>query len=372
MIRVGVLYGGRSGEHEVSRCSAASVVEALDPGRYEAVAIGIDHDGRWYVQERPEIVSDRDFGKVLSLKKRGKWLVNHFEQGGKLHLYNIEEPGEAVIVDVVFPVLHGSFGEDGTVQGLLELAMVPYVGADVIGSAVGMDKDVSKRLLVQAGIPVVPWRLIRIEEWERGRDAIIAELPGRLGLPLFVKPACTGSSVGVVKVKSRDELRAAVDQAFRYDLKVIAEMAVDCREIECSVLGTEEPEASLVLGEIISAHEFYSYEAKYIDPKGARLIIPADLDVRLLSSMRKAAVDGYRALCCGGMARVDFFLEKNSERFYLNEINTIPGFTSISMYPKLWDASGTAYTRLIDRLIRLAFDRHARKASLATEPPKIG
>ncbi len=371
MIRVGVLYGGRSGEHEVSRCSAASVVAALDPKRYEAVAIGIDHDGRWYVQEKPEIISDRDFGKVLALKKHGEWLVNQFEQEGKFCLYNIENPGEIVRVDVVFPVLHGSFGEDGTMQGLLELAMVPYVGADVIGSAVGMDKDVSRRLLVQAGIPVVPWRLIHLKDWEKGRDVIAADISGRLGLPLFVKPACTGSSLGVVKVKSREEFRAAVEQAFRYDLKVIAEKAIDCREIECSVLGTEEPQASEALGEIISAHEFYSYEAKYIDPKGARLVIPVNLDARLLASIRKTAVDGYRALCCGGMARVDFFLEKDSDTFYLNEINTIPGFTSISMYPKLWDASGIDYPKLIDLLIRLAFDRHERRASLATAPPKI-
>jgi len=365
-IRVGVLYGGRSGEHDVSLCSAASVVEALDKNKYKVTAIGIDRDGKWYVQEKSQIIPHKDFGKVLALKKKGKWLVNHFQQNNQLHLYDLTNKNKKVIIDVVFPVLHGTFGEDGTLQGLLELAMVPYVGADVIGSSIGMDKDVAKRLLREAGIPVVSSLTVNKSEWKSNTQNIIQSAVEKLGLPLFVKPVCTGSSVGVRKVKEKEQLQKAVNFAFQFDTRVMIEKAINCREVECAVLGNENPAAS-VLGEIIPKHEFYSYEAKYIDPDGAALIIPAKIDSSLSDKIRKFAVNGYKALACSGMARVDFFLDKNTNEFYLNEINTLPGFTSISMYPKLWEATGIKYNKLLDKLIALALERHNKKIKIKTE-----
>ncbi len=365
-MKIGVLYGGRSGEHNVSLCSAASVVSALDQDKYEVIAIGIDKDGRWYVQDKAEIVPNKDFGQILSLKKRGKWLVNHFEQENKLHVYNIENNNEEVIVDIVFPVLHGTYGEDGTMQGLLELAMVPYVGADVAGSAVGMDKDIAKRLLKEADIPVVPSITISKHQWEVNSGIIIQDALCTLGMPLFVKPLCTGSSVGVNKVKTKELLPEAIAFAFQFDTRIMIEKAIDCREIECAILGNENPSAS-ILGEIIPNHEFYSYEAKYIDPNGAAIKIPADIDETLADLIRTAAVKGYRALACSSLARVDFFLDKNSNEFYLNEINTLPGFTSVSMYPKLWEASGLKYSDLLDKLIALALERHRNKMNVKTE-----
>ncbi len=365
-IRIGILYGGRSGEHDVSLCSAASVVAALNSSKYKIVAIGIDRDGKWYVQDKPQIVKHKDFGKVLSLKKRGTWLVNHFEQENKLLLYNMENNGEKVAVDVVFPVLHGTFGEDGTLQGLLELAMVPYVGADVLGSAVGMDKDAAKRLLSAAGIPVVPSVTVSQQQWQNNQKSIMESAIDKLGLPLFVKPVCTGSSVGVKKVKEKSSFPEAVDFALQFDTRVIIEKAIDCREIECAVLGNEKPAAS-ILGEIIPRHEFYSYEAKYIDPQGAVPQIPAQIKPALAEVIRKVAVAGFVALGCSSMARVDFFLDKKTNEFYLNEINTLPGFTSISMYPKLWEATGLKYGDLLEKLIALAQDRHNKKLAIKTE-----
>jgi D-alanine-D-alanine ligase len=364
--KIGVLYGGRSGEHNVSLCSAASVVYALDQNKYEVIAIGIDRDGRWYVQDKPEILPDKDFGQILSLKKRGKWLVNHFEQENKLHIYNIENKNEEVIIDIVFPVLHGNYGEDGTLQGLLELAMVPYVGADVAGSAVGIDKDIAKRLLREAGIPVVPSLTISKHQWQDNPGIIIQDALSKLGMTLFVKPLCTGSSVGVKKVKGKELLPEAIDFAFQFDTRIMIEKAIDCREIECAVLGNENPAAS-ILGEITPNHEFYSYEAKYIDPNGATMKIPADIDGNLAGLIRKAAVKGYIALACSSLARVDFFLDKKTNEFYLNEINTLPGFTSISMYPKLWEATGLKYSDLLDKLIALALERHRNKMNIKTD-----
>jgi D-alanine-D-alanine ligase len=365
-MKIGVLYGGRSGEHDVSLCSAASVVSALDSNKYKVTAVGIDRDGKWYVQEKPEIVAHKDFGKILSLKKRGKWLVNHFEQKNKLHLYNIKNKNEEVVLDVVFPVLHGTFGEDGALQGLLELAMVPYIGADVTGSAIGMDKDIAKRLLKEAGIPVVPSVTINKQQWQDNSKLISQNALDKLGLPVFVKPVCTGSSVGIKKAKEKELLSKAVDFAFQYDTRVMIEKAIDCREIECAVLGNDNPAAS-VLGEIIPNHEFYSYEAKYIDPQGAKMNIPAQIEDGLAAAIRKHAVAGYKALNCSGMARVDFFLDKKTNAFYLNEINTLPGFTSISMYPKLWEATGIKYGDLLNKLIELALDRHKKKLEIKTE-----
>ncbi|MFZ3158276.1 MAG: D-alanine--D-alanine ligase family protein [Smithella sp.] len=365
-IRIGFLYGGRSGEHDVSLCSAASVFSALDRNKYYVTAIGIDRDGRWYVQDKPQIIPDKDFGRKMALKKSGMWLVNHFEQKNKLHLYNLKNKNKEVIVDVVIPVLHGTFGEDGTLQGLLELAMVPYVGADVIGSAVGMDKDVAKRLLNEAGIPVAPSVTVSKQQWQDNTKIISKIALAKLGLPLFVKPVCAGSSVGVKKVKKKELLAKAMNFAFQFDARVMIEKAVDCREIECAVLGNETPAAS-ILGEIIPHHEFYSYEAKYLDPEGAALKIPAQVKASLANKIRETALDGYMALGCSSMARVDFFLDKKTGKFYLNEINTLPGFTSISMYPKLWEATGLKYSDLLNKLIELALDRHKKKLEIKTE-----
>ncbi len=365
MLTVGVLFGGRSGEHDVSLCSAASVVAAMDPGKYNVVAIGIDRDGRWYVQDRPVLVDDKDFGRILKLEKKGNWFVNHFEDGNKLVMYDVDRK-KKVSVDIVFPAVHGTYCEDGTLQGLLELAMVPYVGADSVGSSIGIDKDVTKRLLRDSGIPVVPWKTIIREDWLRDSGTILKAIREEVSLPLFVKPARTGSSVGVKKVKAHGELMEAINFAFQYDTKVLIENGIDAREIECSVLGNNEPRAS-VLGEVRTCHEFYSYESKYIDPDGAELVIPALLDGAISDSIRAVAVEGYRVLCCGGMARVDFFLDKKSGDFYLNEVNTLPGFTSISMYPKLWACSGLEYSALIDRLIELALERHRARMSIRTE-----
>jgi len=365
-MKIGVLYGGRSGEHDVSLCSAASVVAALDKNKYKVTAIGIDRNGKWYVQEKPEIVAHKNFGKVLALKKKGKWLVNHFQQNNQLRLYDLKNKNKEVAIDVVFPVLHGTFGEDGTLQGLLELAMVPYVGADVIGSSVGMDKNIAKRLLKEAGIPVVSSITLNKQQWKNNAQNIIQNSVDKLGLPLFVKPVCTGSSVGIKKVKEKESLIKAINFAFQFDTRVMIEKAIDCREIECAVLGNDNPEPS-ILGEIIPKHEFYSYEAKYIDPDGAALKIPAQIDSFLADKIRKIAVDGYAALGCSGMARVDFFLDKKTDEFYLNEINTIPGFTSISMYPKLWEATGLKYDKLLDKLIELALERHKKKLEIKTE-----
>jgi D-alanine-D-alanine ligase len=365
-LTIGVLYGGRSGEHAVSLCSAASVIEALDKSKYDVVAVGIDRDGRWYVQEPYEIIQDHNFGEILSLKKRGMWLVNHFEQGHKLHLYNQESRDEKVEMDLIFPVLHGTYGEDGTLQGLLELAMTPYIGVDVAGSAIGMDKDVAKRLLKEAGIPVVPWITVSRFAWSKSPQKILRQVQRELSLPLFVKPLCTGSSVGIKKVKKKSDLPLAMDYAFQYDTRVMIETGIDCREIECAVLGNENPQAS-VLGEILPNHEFYSYEAKYLDPEGAKMNIPARISARLATAIRRCAIAGFQALNCNSMARVDFFLDKQTNAFYLNEINTLPGFTRVSMYPKLWEATGLKYRDLLDRLVDLAMVRHQEKMSIKTD-----
>ena len=365
MLTVGVLYGGRSGEHDVSLCSAASVVSALDSEKYRVVAIGIDRDGRWYVQDRPMIEDDPAFGRILKLEKKGNWYVNHFEESGRLVLHDIGS-NKKISVDLVFPAVHGTYCEDGTLQGLLELAMVPYVGADSVGSSIGIDKDVTKRLLRDAGIPVVPWESFGREDWERDAAGIQARIRERLRLPLFVKPARTGSSVGVMKVKDGKDLRAAIEFAFQYDTRLLVEEGVNAREIECSVLGNGDPRAS-VPGEVIPRHEFYSYESKYLDPNGAELVIPAPIDEPVADAIRETAVRGYQALCCSGMARIDFFLERTTGAFYLNEINTLPGFTSISMYPKLWAHSGLEYPQLIDKLIDLALERHRARMKIRTD-----
>lgn len=354
-IRVGVLFGGKSAEHEVSLQSARNIIDAIDKTKYEVVPIGIDKLGRWFLNDAEHLLpestteglSDADQNALVTLMPEGRGeLVGH---------------SASAAVDVVFPVLHGPLGEDGTVQGFLRLADVPYVGPNVLGSAVGMDKDVMKRLLHDAGIPTAAWRTVhRFELDALNLDDVISEL----GLPLFVKPANMGSSVGVSKARDKAALRPALKDAFRYDNKVLIEAFVQGREIECSVLGNETPIVS-VPGEVLPQHEFYSYEAKYLDEKGAVLHIPAELSAEAVARVQALAIRTFQVLCCEGMARVDFFFQPDSA-FMVNEINTIPGFTRISMYPKLWEASGISYAELIDRLIQLGIDRHARDRALKT------
>ena len=346
-LRVALLFGGQSAEHEISLISARNIVEAMDKKKYEIVSIGIDKQGRWFYDEGARLLLDRTQTKVEfhDLKNVGAVLP------GASNTAIVRSSSGAGIgaVDVVFPVLHGPFGEDGTVQGLLKLANLPFVGAGVLGSAVGMDKDVMKRLLRDAGIPIAKFLVF---DGAAKKTINFARVRRELGLPLFVKPANLGSSVGISKVSRPSEFSRAVNKAFRYDNKILIEENIGGREIECAVLGNENPIAS-VPGEIITGHSFYSYDAKYIDDKGARLVIPAQLPRPVARRVQELSVRSFEVLCCSGMARVDFFLRGRSEIF-VNEINTIPGFTQISMYPKMWAASGLSYPRLIDRLIQLA------------------
>ncbi len=352
-VRVGVLFGGRSGEHDVSVTSAASVIKALDRRKYEVVAIGISREGHWYAAA--EAVESP--AEVFKKSNRVMPSADPSEPG--LAPLGPARGRRKIGVDLVFPVLHGTFGEDGTVQGLLELATIPYVGAGVLGSAVGMDKDVMKRLFRDAGLPVVDWVVVRRDEWERETARVRKVIEKEIGYPLFVKPANLGSSVGISKVHNRRELAPALNTAAGYDRKIIVEKALDAREIECAVLGNDHPEAS-VPGEVVPVNEFYDYEAKYVK-EGSELIIPAKLTKAQTRTVREAAVRAFRSADCAGLARVDFLLDRPSGKLFLNEINTLPGFTPISMYPKLWAASGLAYSRLLDRLIELGLERHRDK-----------
>ena len=365
MKKIGVLYGGMSGEHAVSLCSAAAVISNLDSTKYDIIPIGIDRDGTWHVQKNINIIEDEEFGTIVELKQTGNWLVNHFQSNNKLILFD-KVSGKEVDIDIVFPVVHGTFCEDGTLQGLLELAMVPYVGADVLGSSIAMDKDVAKRLFKEAGIPVVPWITVTKEQWSLDKEKVVSESDSHFDYPIFIKPCNMGSSVGVKKVDSLDELEEAIDFAFQFDIKIIIEQGITAREIECAVLGNGNPKAS-ILGEINPNAGFYSYEAKYLDSNGAKLEIPANIDETLKTEFQEMAIKGYQAIACSGMARVDFFLDKNSSNIYLNEINTLPGFTSISMYPKLWEASGLLYSKLLDELIGFALERHEQKLLIKRE-----
>jgi D-alanine-D-alanine ligase len=352
-LRVGIIYGGRSGEHEVSVVSAASIFKHLDRNRYDAVPVLIEKTGRWVLGGKaPEVLSagavDHSAGTALEAV----------------------EPSAAVAgsgFDVIFPVLHGPYGEDGTVQGLLELANIPYVGAGVLGSAVGMDKAVMKTLFQAAGLPIVPHLTVLRREWDQNPQSVESRASG-LGYPLFVKPANLGSSVGISKAGSASELRQAMSLAFQFDRKAVIEAAVPHpREIECAVLGNDEPQAS-VPGEVVVRHRdgFYSYDAKYLDPDGASIQIPAQLPAEAVEKVQRLSIDAFRALELAGMARVDFLLDGGSGALFLNEVNTIPGFTAISMYPKMWEASGLPYPALLDRLITLALERHAEKQKLRT------
>jgi D-alanine-D-alanine ligase len=347
-IRVGVIFGGRSGEHEVSLRSAESIMKSIDRAKYDVVPIGITHEGRWLTSKN-----------ALALLPAKDAIAETLSSGEPITLP--AEPSASTVVDVIFPVLHGTYGEDGTIQGLLELANVPYVGAGVLGSAVGMDKDVMKRLFREAGLPIVDYWTVRKSEIESFVEKHVASLP----YPVFVKPANLGSSVGITKANGPEALRKALDVAAEYDRKIVVEKGIDAREIELSVLGNDDPIAS-VPGEIIPSREFYDYEAKYVSDD-SRLLIPAPLDASQVKTAQEMALASFRVLECSGLARVDLFLEKPTGKFYVNEINTLPGFTTISMYPKLWEASGIPYAELIDRLIALALERHAEKNKLRTK-----
>ncbi len=366
-LRLGILFGGRSGEHEVSLTSAASLLAALDPNRYEPALIGITRDGRWMVGLAPDRLPPADAGRWLSATLASGCPVTVSVDPAGPRLIPLEpaspraagSPGPQEDIpapDVIFPVLHGTFGEDGTVQGLLDLAGIPYVGAGVLASAAGMDKDVMKRLFRDAGLPVVDWVRVLRSDWEREPKRIAAAIARKIRYPLFVKPANLGSSVGISKVHGAAELAPALNLAAQYDRKILAEKAVAAREIECAVLGNDHPEAS-VPGEVIPVNEFYDYEAKYVK-KGSELMIPAPLTRRQTRQVQDFSRRAFQAVDGAGMARVDFLLDRRSGALYVNEINTIPGFTPISMYPKLWEASGLPYPRLIDRLVELALERH--------------
>jgi D-alanine-D-alanine ligase len=375
-LRVGVIYGGRSVEHEVSLVSAQAIMQALDPRRYEVVPIGITRQGRWVLAGAPcALPPDPSVRGLVRLKNGGRAGAGHASLTGTA-LKTIAGPGRPTAptgrLDVIFPVVHGTGGEDGTLQGLFELADIPYVGAGVLGSALGMDKAMMKVVFRDAGLPIVDHRVLRRRDLEDGRDRFVHTIEEAFGYPCFVKPANGGSSVGVSKAKRRAELQEALDLAARYDRKIIVERGVDAREIECSVLGNDEPEAS-VPGEIVPANEFYDYRAKYVD-ENSRLLIPAPLSQDQARRVRNLALRAFRALDLSGMARADFFLDRTSDALFINEVNTIPGFTPISMYPKLWEASGVPFPALVDRLIRLAVERHREKKSLITSyrPPRNG
>ena len=366
-IRVIILFGGRSAEHEVSLLSARNVFMALDRERFEPLLVGIDKQGHWRVEPDRTLLDATGDPRLLKLSAAGHEMsVPVHPQPSVLSTSDDARPllGSD---DVVFPVLHGTYGEDGTVQGLLELADIAYVGPGHLGSAIGMDKDVAKRLLVQAGIPVVPWHLVTAAAMKKDARACLA-LAGDLGFPCFVKPANAGSSVGVSKVASEAGLEPALRAALAFDTKVLVESGVDAREIECAVLGNEEPQASLP-AELVVHHKdgFYSYDAKYVDADGMDAKIPADLPADLTARVRSLAVDTFRALELAGMARVDFFVARGSGELYVNEVNTIPGFTAISMYPKMWEASGMPAKALVSRLIDLAIERRAARRALKTQ-----
>jgi D-alanine-D-alanine ligase len=356
--RVLVLFGGQSGEHDVSLRSAQTVMRALDPDRYEIVPVGITRDGRWLTGGDPMAALTAE-SPLFALG------------GGATAGTNGSAPPQANVaaaalpavmsgqIDVVFPVLHGPMGEDGTIQGMLELSGIPYVGSGVLGSAVAMDKAIAKTILAQAGIRQVPWLTVLRRDWERDPDAVAVRIADELGFPCFTKPANMGSSVGIAKAHNADELANSIAIAARYDRRIVVEKGIDARELEISVLGNDEPIAS-VAGEIVPSREFYDYEAKYIDD-GSELIIPAEIDRETLAEVQRIAVQAFRALDLAGLARVDFFLERSTNLLYLNEVNTIPGFTSISMYPMLWEASGVPLPELVDRLVALALERNGER-----------
>ncbi len=356
--KVGVLLGGRSAEHEVSLQSGKNIIEAIDKNKYEVLPIGMNKQGELYLYESHDFLNYPDNPEKISLKKSDNRLavLTGETEGSFLNLAKEEVIAK---IDVIFPVLHGPYGEDGSIQGLLKLIDLPFVGAKILGSAVGMDKDVMKRLLCDAKINIADFEVCFSVD-----DANFERAKEKFGVPFFVKPANLGSSVGVSKVKTEKDFVMAIKEAFKFDNKVIVEEAIVGREIECSILGNKELKASIP-GEVLPVKDFYSYEAKYIDSEGARLDIPADLSESEIEAVQEIAINTYKVLCCKGLARVDVFLEEDGQ-ITVNEINTLPGFTRISMYPKLWEISGISYTDLIDRLIQLALKDYQAEQKLET------
>lgn len=364
-LNIAILFGGKSTEHEISLQSAKNIINALDKTKYNLILIGIDKQGRWLLQNKTKYLLHSENPKLIQLNNSNH-SVTLVPYGNK-QVINVNSHNLAQNIDVAFPVLHGAFGEDGSIQGLLKLADIPFVGADVLSSAIGMDKDVQKRLLRDAKIPIAHFVTLNSKD----KLPRITQIQKQLSDTVFIKPANAGSSVGVSKVSLEGETKLvrlqfqkAVKLAFKYDSKILIEEAIIGREIEISILGNDHPIAS-VPGEIIPHHDFYSYQAKYIDENGASIIIPAKLSKKLIEKAQKLAIKTYKVLCCEGMARVDMFLTKD-KKIYINEINTIPGFTNISMYSKLWEQSGISYPNLLDRLIQLALDRHQKQKKLKT------
>lgn len=387
-IRVGLIFGGRSGEHDVSLASAQSVMANLDKEKYEVVPIGITQQGTWLLGTEPtkliEVRQRGDSEEVVQSEEARRPQGSPLPSTGSIEattkglsvpvpvtltgdptlrrlvsLHSDEALGENAIIDVIFPVLHGTYGEDGTLQGLLEMANVPYVGCGVLGAALGMDKEKMKMIFQAVGLPICDYLVYRRSEWERAQESILDAIEQRLGYPNFVKPANLGSSVGINKAHDRTELVQAMNVAAGYDRKIVIEKGLNCRELECAVLGNDEPIASVV-GEVIASNEFYDYDAKYLNNK-SQTIIPADLPRETAEEIRRQAVKAFLALDLSGLARVDFFLERATGQVYINEVNTMPGFTQISMYPKLWEASGIPYKELLDRLIELGIERYEDK-----------
>ncbi len=358
-IRVGVIFGGRSGEHEVSLNSAQSVMNALNPAKYDVLPIGIEKNGRWLTGNVVGTLTDGLPGSQTAtlLPDPQSAALMQIDQGASQSALS-----EVAQLDVVIPILHGPYGEDGTVQGLLELADIPYVGAGVVGSAVGMDKAIFKQVMTASGLPVLPWVLVLSSQWRSERTAVIERIESQLRYPVFTKPANLGSSVGICKCNNRAELEAGMDEAAGYDRRVVVEQGVNVRELEVAVMGNDAPIASVV-GEIRPKRAFYDYVAKYVSDD-SDLIIPAELDADTETAVRKMAIQAYMAIDCAGLGRVDLLLDTDSGELFINEINTIPGFTRISMYPKLWEATGVSYPELLDRLIDLAIERHQDKEKL--------
>lgn len=358
-LKVGIIFGGRSGEHEVSFCSASSIIKAIDKDKYTVVPIGITKEGRWISPQDSELALQS--GKIEG--KNTVILLNDPFSKSLVCIDNNQRLDKSLSLeklDVIFPVLHGPYGEDGTVQGFLELADIPYVGAEVAASAISMDKELMKIIFKQKNLPILKWETIKRKDWQKNKGEILSLIKKKFEYPLFVKPTNLGSSVGITKVHKKEELEKAIDLASLYDRKILIEQGLeDIREIECGILGNDEPRASVV-GEVKPAGEFYDYDSKYID-KGTQLIVPADLPVRISKKLQEIALCAFEAIDAAGMARVDFFVTKKDNKIYLNEINTIPGFTSVSMYPRLWEASGISYSDLIDQLIQLALERHQDK-----------
>lgn len=358
IIRLGVFFGGRSGEHEVSLLSARSVINALDPERYEVVEIGITKSGEWLAGPGALTAFERNEMQELTP-------VVMIPEPGTFRLYRRAE-GELfepfTELDMAFPVLHGTFGEDGTLQGLFELAEIPYVGAGVLGSAVAMDKGLFKYVMKANNLPVLDWTVVSDVDFKMDMDRVLDQVEALGEYPLFTKPANMGSSVGITRCENRSDLIEGLQDALQYDRRIVIEHGIQAREIEISVLGNEEPEASIP-GEVVPSDVFYSYKAKYVDDD-SELIIPAEIDLDIADSAREIALRAYKAIDCAGMARVDFLLDKDTNRLFLNEINTIPGFTKISMYPKLWEASGLPYSELLDRLVDLGMQRHDQRVGL--------